>query len=431
MTAAVILLTAASAHAHGGPASVEVVAHNAAAPGRMAVGTSYGLAATHDGGATWSLTCEGAMGQTGSSHPRVAITSTGALALGLFTGAVRSDATGCSFEDISDMAGYVALDVQNVPREPAGLIALTRHDVSFQVWRSADDGESWSMVADDFGPKFQARSVGATSDPDRFYVGGLTQTDGLASLMITNDGGQSFTSVIVPDVATAPSDGLFVEAVDPNDPDTLVAALYEPPSKVLFSRDGGATWSEVFEGTTVLTGLAVSPAFDEIVTGSPALGLFRIALPDGEPEQISDLPVRCLTWTADALFVCADPAVTGYAVGRSSDRGETVEPLLELRCLQKPACDPSTQVEHACASEWPQLVTDVGIEACSPPVEPPDGPKPPDGGGGTGAGAGAGPSEPPHGQVAGGCASTPGRSRGWLAFVVCAAAVFLRRRGAA
>ncbi len=356
-------LAAASAHAHGGPVSVEVVAYHAAAPERMAVGTGYGLATTFDGGASWALTCEGAIGTTGSAHPRIAVTSTGALVAGLFTGSVRSDPSGCNFAPVNDLAGYVTLDVQNVPGDPRGLVALTRQGQSFQLWRSTDDGVSFSLLNADLDPKFAARSVGATSDPDRLYVGGLTSSDGVAALLITDDGGQTFTSVIVPDVATAPNDALFVEAVHPADPNTLVLALYEPPSRVLLSTDGGASYGELFVGTTVLTGLAVARDFTSIVAGSPTLGLWRVPF-GGSPVQVSDVPVRCLTWTDDALLVCADEAVTGYAVGRSTDGGETIAPLLELRCLEQPDCDATSQVEHACVSEWPQLVNDLGLEAC-------------------------------------------------------------------
>ena len=361
---AACLLAPSVGSAHGGPASVEVVAVNRNSPQRMAVGTSYGLAATSDGGATWSLTCEGAIGESGTTHPRIAITADGALLAGVFSGAVASDASGCDYHAINDLAGHIPLDLQNVPGDPHGVIALTRQGAAYLVWRSFDDGESWVVAADDFGPKFVAHSVAATSDPDRFYVGGLTATDGLAALMVTEDGGQTFNAVLVPNADAAPNDPLFVEAVDPADPRRLVAALYEPPSKVLLSTDGGASWSELFEGWTVLAGLAVSPAFDTIVTGSPAMGLWRVVLPSGAPEQVSDVPVRCLTWTDDALLICTDDSATGYAVLSSTDQGATLTPLLELRCLQRPPCESNSQVEAACAAEWSSLVSAVGIEAC-------------------------------------------------------------------
>jgi hypothetical protein len=435
-SAAVLLLTAEMSFAHGGPASVEVVSFNPLAPQRMAVGTSYGLASTHDAGVTWSLTCEGAIGETGSTHPRIAVTSEGALVAGLFSGAVLSDSAGCAYSTVGDLSGYVTLDVQNVPGDSQALIALTRQSESYHVWRSEDDGSSWSIVGSDFGPKFQAYSVGATSDPNRFYVGGVAAAGGLASMMITNDGGQSFSAVLVPDADAAPNDPLFVEAVDPLDPDTLIAAIYEPPSKVLLSTDGGASWTELFEGWTVLTGLAVSPDFDTIVTGSPAMGLWRVALPAGSPEQVSDLPVRCLTWTDDALLICTDDAVTGYAVGRSTDVGVTVEPLLELRCLQRPSCGPDTQVEHECASEWPSLVQAVGIEVCDPQIgtSSASGTGGQDGGGGMGAG-GSGGNAIRYTPV-GGCVGCATARRGrtltdlgsWGALIGLAALIGRRRR---
>jgi hypothetical protein len=423
-----VWLAAGVAVAHGGPAAVEVVAHHNLAPLRLAVGTSYGLASSSDGGRTWSLTCEGAIGESGSSHPRVVVTATGALVTGLFTGLVRSDLAGCNFAPGS--LGEVILDMQNAPGDGHQLIALTRNADAFGVWRSEDDGATWSASLGDFGPKFQARSIGASSDPATFYVGGLTSSDGIAALAITHDGGATFTTVVVPDGATAPHDGLFVEAVDPLDPQTVVAAVYEPPSQVLLSHDGGATWAQIFEGTTVLTGLAVSPAFDELVTGSPALGLWRASLPQrGEPtappQKISDLAVRCLTWTPDALWVCTDEATTGFAVGRSVDRGTTVTAALELRCLTQPACEPSAQVSQVCAPEWPQLVAEVGIEQCG--ASEGGSTSATTGSGGHDAGGGDPNDGAPPYAVAGGCALGERAGAGWGAWLYAILFAVVRR----
>lgn len=426
-----LLIASPAALAHGGPATVEVVSHNPAAPLRMAVGTSYGLATTADGGVTWSLTCEGAVGVSGTAHPRVAVTSNGGLVAGLFTGTVLSDPSGCEFDGAQDLAGEIALDVQNVPGAPSGLIALTRDGESYRVWRSGDDGASWTVVATEFGPKFKAYSVAASSDPDRFYVGGRSDTDGFATLMSTRDGGQTFAAVGVPDVLSAPDDALFVEAVDPADADRLVAAVYAPPSKVWLSEDGGASWSDVFEGTTALAGLAVNPSFDTIVAGSPAMGLWRVSLVAGAPEQMSDVPVRCLTWTEDALLVCADDAVTGYAVGRSTDAGATIAPLLELRCLLEPDCEADTDVAKACSAEWSTLVDQVGIENCSPDPEPTAAAATTATGGGQG---GSGGTTPETSSIrytpVGGCTGcgVGGASRGFGAWAFIALAAFARRR---
>ncbi len=119
--------------------------------------------------------------------------------------------------------------------------------VSNRVYRTDDRGDSWTPVSD----YLNASELGniqsielAPSDSNVIYVG---TTDGTA--WVSTDGAQSWGEITG---ANFPPRNLNRLAVDPNDPNTLVAVFGgfnvqtpDSPGHVFVSRDGGGSWEDI------------------------------------------------------------------------------------------------------------------------------------------------------------------------------------------
>jgi photosystem II stability/assembly factor-like uncharacterized protein len=171
------------------------------------------------------------------------------------------------------------------------------------VYKSTDAGNTWKSV----GLKDTlhiGRIVIHPVNPDVVYVaalGHLWGSNAERGVFKTTDGGQSWTKVLFVDEHTGATDLVM----DPADPNTLYAAMYQrqrkawgfngggPGSAVYRTRDGGATWTKLSTG-----------------------------LPAGEKGRIGlDL------YRADPRVVYAVVEAAGHESGvyRSLDRGDTWE----------------------------------------------------------------------------------------------------------
>jgi len=141
------------------------------------------------------------------------------------------------------------------------------------VWRSRDDGRTWTPIFDDQPTGSVGAIAVAPSDPRTIYVGsgeGLQRPDLSVGdgIFKSTDGGASWRHVGL-------ADGLQIPAiaVDPRDPNRVfVAVLGQPygPSVergVYRSLDGGATWQKVLDRdeNTGAVDLAFDPANSQTV----------------------------------------------------------------------------------------------------------------------------------------------------------------------
>ncbi|MEM6849778.1 MAG: glycosyl hydrolase, partial [Pseudomonadota bacterium] len=145
------------------------------------------------------------------------------------------------------------------------------------VWKTIDAGETWSKVGLADVQNFSRVRI-HPSDCDTVYVGGFGQY-GVAGedrgVFKTADGGESWEKVLYRDERT----GAVDISIDPNNPDTIYASLWEayrkpwsmssggPGSGLFRSRDGGSNWTELTraeglpqEGVLGKIGVSVSPA---------------------------------------------------------------------------------------------------------------------------------------------------------------------------
>ena len=333
----------------------------------MVLSTTFGLLESRDGGKTFDYRCEFALGITGEQDTMTAITANGTTVAATFTGMLTTT-DGCTYVVPPDLANKILPDLALSRSTPHELMAF--HEIGAsegkydsQIVRSADDGQTWSNV----GPALPADLLPITidiapSDPRRVYLSGqVGKADDFASvLMRSDDGGATFVRAVVPESAGFRS--AYIAAVHPLDVDRLYVRVDDFPSTVIWSsNDGGQTFHKLFTGVGRLLGFAISPDGNEIAFGGPDDGIY-VGPSDGTTfARRSDVGALCLTFTADALYACADAKASGFSLGRSHDKGTTFENILQFdKLCGVTGCDRSTKVGMYCQGDWEQLAPRLG-----------------------------------------------------------------------
>ncbi|XYH92473.1 hypothetical protein ACMHYB_31920 [Sorangium sp. So ce1128] len=405
-------------------------------PDHIAVRATYGLLVTRDGGERWSWICEGAIGYSGFEDPMMVITGDGSILAGLFDGLSATHDGGCQWEMAEgELAQRNIVDLSIDRAAPTSAILLgssvmASDAIVTQVWESKDDGRAWTQTGADLPSTFLGVTLdSAPSDPRRIYVSGRWNGPTFQGIVKrSSDRGATWEDFDVPgsDDRNLP----YLGAVDPIDPDIVyVRRDGDGADALLVSKDGGATWREVFQATSLL-GLALSPDGMMIAAGSDEDGLWIAPTATLEFTRTGQLGVRCLTWTDQGLFACADELVDGFTAGVSTDGGKTFSPLMTLDrlCGPPPACGSESSTGQTCPPLWPSTASFIGATGSC------------DAGAGSsaassGTGASAGGSEATAGGAGASAgdgsscgASAGGRSGAFLIAMVAAGGALLRAR---
>ncbi len=191
------------------------------------------------------------------------------------------------------------------------------------VYRSTDAGDTWEHLGL-AATHTIARIVLHPDDPDRVWVaasGHEWTANPERGVYKTTDGGVTWEQVLFVDDRT----GAIDLAIDPSDPDTLYAAMWErmrrkwndpepgPGTGIWKTTDGGDTWGELRDGL---------PARGEV-------GRIGLAVARSRPETVYALldnaaPAREATGEErDSYGRQRGPVRKGAQLYRSDDRGET------------------------------------------------------------------------------------------------------------
>ncbi|MDH3271659.1 MAG: hypothetical protein OEN56_10020 [Gemmatimonadota bacterium] len=187
--------------------------------------------------------------------------------VGTATGGVwKTVNSGITFEPIFDDEVTASIgDVTVAPSNPNVVWVGTGEPQNRQsspwgngVYRSTDAGRSWRHLGLENTHHISRIQVHPT-DPDVAYVaavGHLWGPNQERGVYKTGDGGRSWEQVLFVDQVT----GAIDLVMDPNDPQTLFAGMYQrmrkpwgfngggPGSGIYRTTDGGATWIELTEG---------------------------------------------------------------------------------------------------------------------------------------------------------------------------------------
>lgn len=454
IVAGAILLQPARAWANGRYPAADELVFDQKDPKHMVVRATYGFIETFDGGQNWLWVCEQAVGRIGDKDPPIAVMADGTVVVAVpFQGLLMSRDKGCTWTGApAPLAGQLVEDIVLEPNAPASLLAVTSTnggDAGFinLVVETKDNGNTWATLGTPLPSDFIVLTIEiASSDPNRLYVSGVFSSADAPLTIIerSEDRGQTWTRATAP--LPNPLAGFFISAVDPNDADVVYGRLAsnasdtsgDPPTTLSVSHDKGATWQDLYSTTSSMLGFALSPDGSQIALGGPVDGIF-IGPADGSAfQQVSKTQNRCLRWTSDGLYACGKEPFDAFAIGFSTDQGQTYTPIYKRADTCPQTCADSTPYGMLCPTAWPAIAGLIlpSAATCTVPwavVEAGTGTGTAGAGGGTpssdaGAAADAAGAQPAKGCScrvgAGGAASRAGVGAG-LAFAV----TLLARRG--
>ncbi len=375
---ALTVLAPSPAAAHGREPHIGLVAFDPVDRDHLVLRGTWALLTTRDGGETFTWSCAVAAGfDRLTEDPPVVVTASGAIALGTFDGLRRSTASGCDYEDgPAPVRGAYVIDAQPDPHDPRAIWAVSSPgDRPNTILRSGDEGASFETLAS-FDPGVLLERVRlAASDPLRVYASGaipMTATEPRRAFLFRSvDGGRTFVSTEIP-LLTADERNVHVVAVDPTDAQRALVRVTrratDPlPERLLLTEDGGDSFRAVLEERE-LVAVAFSHDGAHVWAGSWDGGLHRSD--DGGETFASldaELRVRCLAERAaldgtSELFVCADELTEDFALARSRDLGETLEPVWGFAdATNDVGCPACTAVRTICPSYWPDVVYDLAL----------------------------------------------------------------------
>lgn len=425
---AAALTFSGTAAANGRYPSAGLIALDPSDPQHVVVRATYGLLSTADGGATWTWLCEQAVGFSDNEDPMIAMTKNGTMLAGVFKGLSVSTDRGCGWSFVGgDLTDRYVVDLSTEKGAPERAVALASNGIGggkfkTQVFETADDGATWTQMGVDLPEDFLGLSIDvAPSDPQRIYLTGRYGAPDYAGVVERSfDRGKTWERLDI--TGADDKHPPYLSAIDPSNPDVLYVRLDAAEAdSVVMSKDGGATWTQAFQEVGSLLGFALSPDGKQVAVGGDQDGLWIAPSDTMAFTKVADLRVKCLLWTPDALYSCADEFKDGFQVGLSKDGGKTFTAFEHLQQVCPLECPDGSDVANECPKQWGAVSLTIDAKDCD---------EKPDAGPTTGAGGG-GASGTDSGCAVGGSSSGCAVGGGGLAggaLLVTAAALALGRR---
>ncbi|MDP9035658.1 MAG: MYXO-CTERM sorting domain-containing protein [Myxococcota bacterium] len=337
MTALAIGLVSPNASGNGRFPRAERLLEDPANPDRVLLAATYGLLTTHDRGKTWYHTCEGVFAGLDSYNgdPILDLVAGGASLVDVQYEINRST-DDCAWTPVLDtnvpVVGHELIHDFSVERAQRKIVvALVESDIgattTFHLKESSDGGMTWAVLGVAL-PLSVALTVDLDpSDPTHLYASGLAP-DGTPALVTSADHAATWTSRLITGVGQGElpyiaavragvAGSLFVRTDS-----TVVVSDGEGGSvgvggdALLYTSDGGMTWTQVLRKSAKLLGFALSPDGTAVLAGygnddtarladTSQLGVFRASTSDWQFLPVyPGHPVTCITWTAAGTYVC-------------------------------------------------------------------------------------------------------------------------------
>jgi hypothetical protein len=431
--AALVLAAPAIARANGAFPDAQSVLTPADRPGQIMLVTNFGVIMSADAGATWLWSCEtdgNAYGMLYQLAPppsrRLFVVANQALAF--------SDDGTCSWGTAGGaLTGQGVTDAFVDPGNGNRVLAVGLTSSIYSVYESAVGGMSFAPALYTAPANTAINSVEiARSDPMTVYLA-MTSPTTAPLLARSRDGGAHFE---VHDLEASLGRGLLrIIAIDPEDPDRVLLRFNAANDQAIaLTTDGGMTATRPVVVNGNFTSFVRTPSGTLLVGGmvdfAVVPAIYRSRDRGASFERLPTSPsVRALSQRDGVVYAATDNFNDGYALGTSTDEGDSWQPLLRydqvraiIPCL-KSRCQATCQTEVDLGL-WP-------LEVCSADAPGTTGAGGMGGGGptGTGGSGGAGgagnrPSPPSDG----GCAIARGAGSDHLLVYLLALVMITSRR---
>jgi len=360
------------AAAHARPPSLNSLLFDRNDPDHIVAQSTWGMAVTRDGGASWQWMCAAVLGvDPRLSDPPMIIGTEGRVLAATFEGLLASDPEGCEWDFFSDaLSDTWVVDLEIDPTSATTFLAVatdTRNQD--RLYRSIDEGRTWNQWGPSHDEVLMDRVIVAPSDPTRVYISAdIPAVPARRTFVLrSDDGGRTHERLefagLEPDEHV-----LRIRAVDPSDAAVLYAAvIHDDPligaRRLVRSEDGGETFANELREDG-LGDVVISDDGGTVFTASRLGGVFRSDDGGMTFERVhANLPVACLALHDDALYACVDDRMAGYALARSMDRGVSWEPLLRLNEIQEMLpCPTCSDVGIECPAWLPDVAFDLGFD---------------------------------------------------------------------
>lgn len=363
---------------------------------------TYGLLVTEDRGQNWFHVCEAAFAEPGQqTDPVVALTADGGLLTSTFNALQRSSTGVCDFA--RHLGGNPSQAVPDFTVDATGaviavLITTANGATTSQLQESRDGGQTFHALGPPLPDSLRlvATVDVAPSDPQRIYLSGWGPSNA-GVLLRSDDRGQTYTAK--PLATDAESDEVpFIAAVDPKNADALYVRTdlwkFDPDfglptagDALLYSNDGGDSFSELIRRSGKLFGFALSPDDQELLVGygdpvegggrvvdADALGIYRAPAGSDGFQKVFDGPVSCLTWSAQGVYACTGQVQLGFALGFAArddlkaNGSAPLTPLLSLLDVRGPNECPACTTGARCGEYWRATCEAWGRTDCEAPT---------------------------------------------------------------
>jgi MYXO-CTERM domain-containing protein len=344
-----------------------------------------------------------------SGDPLLALTAEGSLLAGVQKWITKSSDHACGWAKSFEDADKTVDDIAVAPSNRNTAVALI-HSISTnttQVYETTNAGATWAPIGTPLNMIQLGYTIDVDPvDPNHLMVSGLTSLMGenTGVFLNTTNHGMTWTLSSIP--KTSLNAAPYIAAVHPTDGKTVFVRTDEwvddgaganwASDALLVTRDGGQTWTEVIRvkgmegGGAKLFGFAVSPDGGTILAGygdavegggrnvdRSAMGVYRASAPDyafgADPTAIYVASATCLTWTTRGIYICGSPdgahKYLAFANDISKVNSAGITKLMETDKLsgEPPCCSGRATTTCDWAVECPRF------EACNdagPPVPP-------------------------------------------------------------
>jgi hypothetical protein len=365
-------------------------------PDRLALAATYGILTTEGRGQNWYHVCEASFADlaTYTGDPLLDFTGDGALLVGVQS-TLNASRDSCQWSPKLGGGSTFVVDYTVLGSATSALGSATSavfalvanyHNgtVDYELVKSTDGAENWSRLG--AVPAENAYTLDVDpADPTHIYVTSIDNNVG--QLWRSNDNGITWAARPIPN--TNLNESPYLAALHPGDAQRIYVRTdswvpldgdLTANDALLYSSDGGETWTELFRNRAKLLGFALSPDGRTILLGygDPFMGgalslpgrfgIFKSATDAFAFEPVFSAHVGCLTWTARGVYVCASQHFDGFELGFSPDadfgtEGSCITPLLRLPDVKGPlACSTGT-MGTACNANWAVACTQFG--ACT------------------------------------------------------------------